>query len=222
MNQNWPDLRRRTARVRAALPEAPATPLSEADLIEAEQQFGVRLPDGYREFLTHIDSGGHGPSAGLLRLRRGPGGWSWEDWQHERTARLEALNRPFPDQEDIQARLDALVAPAEHGSPEWREWDARCDALVTAQTDGTITFSGDSTFPMLVVVTGPQRGAVWCDMRATTDVLALVRKPDGSAATFTDLYVEWLVTAERLLDAGRTEVKPWDIRPPMVEAIFHP
>ena len=222
MNEQWRELRRRTTRVRAALPDAPATPLSEAEVVEAEGQFGVTLPAGYREFLIHVDAGGHGPDAGLRRLRPGPSGWAWEGWPNQPGTDLDALTKPFPDQTDIEARLDALLEPAEHGSSEWRGWDERCEEVVAGQTNGTIVFAGDSTFPMLLVATGPQRGTVWCDLRVTTEALALVRNPDGSAATFTDLYVAWLVAAERLLDDGRTELRPWDIRTPMLEACFQP
>lgn len=222
MSEIWQELRHRTARVRAALPGTSATPLSGADVVEAERQFGVTLPSGYREFLTHIDSGGHGPDSGLRRLRRGPGGWFWEGWPDEPGTDLEALTKPFPDQSDIQARLDAILEPVKHGSPKWQGSDERCEKIVAGQANGTIVFAGDSTFPMLLVATGPQRGTVWCDLRATTEALALVRNPDGSAATFTDLYAAWLVAAERLLDDGRTELRPWDIRTPMIEACFRP
>ncbi|MEU4427238.1 SMI1/KNR4 family protein [Actinoplanes sp. NPDC024001] len=213
---------RRTARVRAALPAAPATPLCEAEIGEAEAQFGVTMPAGYRDFLIHVDSGGHGPGSGFRRLRRDRRGWAWEGWPDEPGTDLDALTKPFPDQADIGARLDALLEPAVHGSREWRGWDERCDEIAAGQTHGTIVFAGDSTFPLLLVVTGPQRGTVWCDLRATTEALALLRKPDGSAATFTDLYVAWLDAAEQLLDEGRTELRPWDIRVPMIDACFQP
>src|SRR5690349_20602159 len=90
VNEDWRELRRRTTRVRAALPDAPATPLSEAEVVEAEGQFGVTLPAGYREFLIHVDSGGHGPDSGLRRLRSGPSGWGWEGWPDEPGTDLDA------------------------------------------------------------------------------------------------------------------------------------
>ncbi|MEU8664896.1 SMI1/KNR4 family protein [Actinoplanes philippinensis] len=220
MVHDWRELAERTLRVRAALPPASATPLTESQTREVEQRYAVTLPAGYRDFLLQIDSGGHGPDLGLRRLRQGPDGWAWEGARTDPAS----VAKPFPDQAEISGRLDALVEPDEYGSPAWRDWDTRCGAIVAEQTDGTITFSGDDTFPMLLVVTGPQRGAVWCDLRATTEALAPVRNPDGSAATFTDLYVSWLVTAERLLAGGQAVLRPADIRTPMIEACFrgHP
>ncbi|MFC4071997.1 SMI1/KNR4 family protein [Actinoplanes subglobosus] len=200
--------------------DAPAAPLTEAEVAEVEEQFGVRLPGVYREFLIRVDAGGHGPR--LSRLQRGLGGWEWADLPVPRGDDLGALAKPFPDQDAIQARLDELDEPAEYRSPEWLAWDELCEQALADQMNGTIAIGGDTTFPLLLVVTGPQRGTIWCDLRVTTEALFLVRNRDGSAATFADLYADWLTEAERLLDEGRTELRRWDVRTPMIENIFRP
>ncbi|KAB8145828.1 SMI1/KNR4 family protein [Chloroflexia bacterium SDU3-3] len=43
--------------------------LPEADALAFEQQHGIRLPEGYRRFLTEIGDGGAGPYYGLERLQ---------------------------------------------------------------------------------------------------------------------------------------------------------
>jgi len=72
-------LRERTLRVRTMMqtpqPIPPPDPLAEAELAEAEDQWGVALPEEYRSFLLHVDSGGLGPVE-LRRLVRGSGGWA--------------------------------------------------------------------------------------------------------------------------------------------------
>ena len=49
-------------------------PLGDGDLAEAEAQFGVRLPEDYRGFLTAVSAGGPGPYYGLFPLAVTPQG----------------------------------------------------------------------------------------------------------------------------------------------------
>ncbi|MEU8850644.1 SMI1/KNR4 family protein [Streptomyces sp. NPDC048564] len=112
-----------------------ADPLSEANVAEAEAQWGVSLPADYRAFLLEVGAGGAGPFYGLTTLSRTDAGWLWSDpgggTVHER------LRFPFPDVEE------SVRAQAEHERKEP---------------------VGCGYFHWLVV-SGPQRGQVWLDER---------------------------------------------------------
>lgn len=229
VERGWEAIRARTLRVRAALTggsgsgsvraSCPLAPLTERELAEAEQQFGVVMPDGYRQFLRYVDAGGTGPVT-MRRLSRGRDGWGWEN---DQDTDLPALAAPFPDQEsheDQRKELEA-VQPPRSDEAAWAAWQRRCDDLDRAQTAGAVYLSDDGCgFYTLLICSGAERGNVWFDRRATSDVIVPLRNRDGTHATFTDFYLDWLDAAERALAVNRGRLRRCEIQGPIYEARF--
>ncbi|MFI5486913.1 SMI1/KNR4 family protein [Micromonospora echinaurantiaca] len=229
METDWDAVRRRTLRVRTALAgrfrfgllraPSPLAPLTERELGEVEQQFGVVMPDGYRQFLRHVDSGGVGPVT-MRRLVRGPGGWRWEN---DRETDLASLATPFPDQDSYEDLWDGLeaVEPPRSDEAAWTAWDLRAEDLHRAQTAGALYISDDGCgFHTLLVCSGVERGNVWFDRRATCDDIVPLRNPDGTHASFTDFYLDWLDAAEQALAGRWGRLYRYEIRAPIYEGRF--
>ncbi|WP_369171032.1 SMI1/KNR4 family protein [Streptomyces sp. R28] len=87
-----------------------ADPLSEAEVAEAEAQWGISLPVEYRAFLLEVGAGGAGPGYGLTTLGRTDAGWLWSD--PGRGTVHERLSSPFPGGEE------SVRAQAEHERKE--------------------------------------------------------------------------------------------------------
>lgn len=196
------------------------SPLSESEVFAAERQFGVTLPNGYRQFLLHVDSGGAGP-VDMRRLALGDAGWGWEN---DPETDLTALFEPFPDQHVYIEEYADFYTKQPPSTPENRiDWYAREKELLRRQTSGAV-YLGDEGhgLSVLLVISGPERGNVWFDRRNTSDEIIALRRRDGAPASFTDFYVDWIQAAERLLNAGATQLSQRDIRSPIYEARFDP
>ncbi|MGW3887269.1 SMI1/KNR4 family protein [Micromonospora chokoriensis] len=193
--------------------------MTERELSEAERQLGVTMPDGYRDFLLHVDAGGVGPVR-MRRLMRGLDGWGWEDDEETDHA---ALATPFPDQKSYGSRWEELdaVRPEVSDEAAWAAWCRRSSGVERAQTAGAVYLSDDGCgFYTLLIVSGAERGNVWFDRRATSDVIVPLRNRDGTRATFTDFYLDWLDAAERSLTASEGPVRRRDIWAPIWEGRF--
>jgi hypothetical protein len=143
--------------------------LSEAEVVAFEERHGVRLPEAYRSFLTEVGDGGAGPDYGLYRLD----GADMSDLDRDERDTPGFLTRPFPHTAawNPRSRLD-----------EDAYWDPRwvAGSLIIAHF-------GCGVFHRLVV-TGPARGQVWLDDRAS----------DGGLSPQTDFqewYLRWLDTS---------------------------
>ncbi|MFI9048502.1 HEAT repeat domain-containing protein [Streptomyces sp. NPDC053427] len=113
-------------------------PLPESRVTEFETEHGIRLPEGYRSFLTTVGHAGAGPHYGLVPL---------EDWD---LAVLDAvrpghLREPFP------------LSPFDPApGPDW--YDALDDEDAEPYPGAlTLTHRGCSHYTLLVV-SGPARG----------------------------------------------------------------
>jgi len=203
---DWSDVRERTialyarrgsrAGTGAVLPPV----LSEAQLHRAEEQFGVVFPDDYRQYLLHVSAGGR-----VRTLRDDQGRWRWDG---DRVTDRATPHVPFPDHDTALAASEDLwlteprlgdYTSAGAYRADRDAWSQSADAAEDARTCGTVPLSDDGCgFHTLLVVSGPMRGAVWFDGRASCDRLNPLLNDDGQPATFAEWYLDWLTHEEPL------------------------
>ncbi|MEU8625611.1 SMI1/KNR4 family protein [Streptomyces sp. NPDC048669] len=201
---NWSGARERTialyarqgSKASAALPPV----LSEAQVRQAEEQFGVVFPDDYRQYLLRVSAGGR-----VRTLQVDQRGWRWDGDQPADRANLRV---PFPDHDTALAASEDLW-PAEPQEGDYASaaayradhdaWLETADAAEDARTSGAVPLCDDGCgFYTLLVVSGPMRGAMWFDGRATCDRLNPLLNDDGQPATFSEWYLDWLTREESL------------------------
>lgn len=181
-----------------------APPLSPAELVQVEGQFGVRLPADYRNYLLRVASGGAGPGYGLFVLSRDAAGrWGWTGDGAELTA-LESLQVGFAPTEPTAelARLDA-AEPSPSDDSAYGAWlDQRADLLWEPdRTRGAICLAHEGCgYRQWLAVSGPHRGLIWEDGRVADADLALIDLGTG-AASFAAWFLAWLGRAEAAVAA---------------------
>ncbi|MBD0696067.1 SMI1/KNR4 family protein [Streptomyces sp. CBMA123] len=174
---------------------APAAPLTEDQVSEAEQQFGIIFPADYRGFLLRVSAGGHFPR----ELRRGPDGWHWVG---DQDTDLTRLGTPFPDHDAALAASDEFwdnpLREADYANPEEFQsalavWSEAAEAAERDRVTGAVFLKGHGhNFSALLVVSGPQHGEMWFDGRPTCDRLNPLLTDEGRPAGFADWYLDWL------------------------------
>ncbi|MFI8963931.1 SMI1/KNR4 family protein [Streptomyces sp. NPDC053493] len=164
-------------------------PLSLDEVREAEAQLGITFPDEYRDHLLRAGAGGR-----INRLRRGEQGWGWAC---DRDTNYDLLAEPFPHPDAYAAyeeELDEREPPREDAAA-WEAWDAEYGVLQERKTAGVVFLQeGGCGFSTLLVVTGPHRGEMWFDGRATCDrilPLQLHGRPVG--------FAEWIAHGANLV-----------------------
>ena len=134
----------------------PNPPLAEADVCRFESEHRVRLPEDYREFLLTVGNGGGG---GIFPLGCDSEAYSYEQaiemWR-DGSYRLYLyggtnLDRPFPHTRAWLPR------------PSTDRKDERNDPQVAGSM--RIYHCGCAIYNVLVI-TGTERGHVWCDARS--------------------------------------------------------
>lgn len=195
MTTDWIAKARRVARGRRfeELGSPPARrdpappPLSEAEIRAAEAELGVTFPDQYRDHLLRHSAGG-----AVNRLRRSAAGWGW---QGDSTTNYALLTSDFPHPDSYRAYEDELderepqaqdFADPDSHQTAWDQWDAEYEVFQELKTSGAVFIQENGCgFSTLLVVTGPHRGSLWFDGRATCDRI-LPMKLDGRPVSFTD------------------------------------
>ncbi|WP_327707859.1 SMI1/KNR4 family protein [Streptomyces sp. NBC_00464] len=197
MTTDWTEVARRTARGRRSdelgSPTRPdacmAPPLSETEICEAEAELGIAFPDQYRAYLLRRSAGG-----AVNRLRRSVAGWGW---QGDSDTNYGLLTTAFPHPDSYRAEEEELDArtPSAGDYPDesayraaWQQWDAEYEVFQERKTSGAVFIQDNGCgFATLLVVTGPLRGSLWFDGRASCDRI-LPLQLDGRPVSF----VEWL------------------------------
>ncbi|MEU6394495.1 SMI1/KNR4 family protein [Streptomyces sp. NPDC046939] len=149
------------------------SPLTEAEIVEAERELGVSFPDEYRVYLHEVSAGG-----ALFRLERTGRGW-W--WAGNDEARRELLAAPFPHPDSYTGADDELMAcePEPEAFEDdaayqeaWRAWDDKVGRFEDLKTAGAVVIQEHGCgFSTLLALTGPLAGTVWWDGRATCDLI---------------------------------------------------
>ncbi|WP_424705659.1 HEAT repeat domain-containing protein [Kitasatospora acidiphila] len=167
-------------------------PLSEYQVSAFEAQHRVRLPTGYRRFLTEVGHRGAGPHYGLLPL------WDWDQAVLRR--RLpDHLARPFPVLPDV---------------PVDRDWWQRIGKPKDPFTGAMAITSQGCSYLTLLVVSGPARGRI-VNVDLDPDQ-PLFFSPDTD---FLAWYERWLdETADGLDTSGFNLCVPGS-EPSLVEAL---
>ncbi|MET9952879.1 SMI1/KNR4 family protein [Streptomyces sp. NPDC006339] len=160
--------------------DAAPPPLTEAEVREAEAELGITFPEEYRDHLLRVSAGHR-----INRLQRGPQGWGWYG---DRDTNYHLLTEPFPHPDSYAAYDHELGdrEPPRDDEAAWAAWDAECGVLQERKTAGAVYLQeGGCGFHTLLVVTGPHRGQMWFDSRATCDLI-LPMTYQGRPATFAD------------------------------------
>jgi len=169
--------------------------LTAAEVEAAEGQWGVTFPDDYRTFLLEVGRGGAGPAYGLFPLVENKGVWRFKGDGGEL---VSDLKRPFPHEKEWNA-VYREMGEDEDEDAYWEERDVWDNAVYwhAEQTYGAICICHRGcAIRDWLVVTGPERGHVWLDDRAS-DAGLIPREIRGERATFAHWYLEWLAATER-------------------------
>jgi hypothetical protein len=171
-------------------------PLSEADVISFERHHAVSLPTDYRYFLTRIGNGGAGPYYGIFPLgHMDSSGNTLQTWKSG-DGFVGVLSEPFP----LRDAWNDLSGQPPNDLPEtdeeqyWQKkevfdgeyWDA-------SRVNGAIPICHKGcALRVWLVVKGPESGRLWEDGRADCAGLYPLLLKDGSRASFSSWYCEWL------------------------------
>ncbi|MER7956258.1 SMI1/KNR4 family protein [Streptomyces sp. NPDC096030] len=146
-------------------------PLSESEIREAEEELGITFPAEYRDHLLRHSAGG-----AVNRLRRGAAGWVWHG---DSETNYDLITTDFPHPDSYRAHEDELdgrepvrghFADDSAFQRAWDDWDAEYGVHQERKTAGAVFIREHGCgFHALLVVTGPHRGTMWFDGRASCD-----------------------------------------------------
>lgn len=175
-----------------------AEPLSDAAVESFEQRHRIRLPADYRHFMTRIANGGAGPDYGVFPLGVMDDLAELKPWA-EGDGFVGTLSEPFRFQE---------VWNDTYGMPDFDQLGDQEEEYENQMTAFEVKYWAptlmNGAFPIChhgcalrywLVVTGSEAGHVWFDQRADYKGLSPVLLKDGSRATFSAWYSEWLEEA---------------------------
>ncbi|MFF8232203.1 SMI1/KNR4 family protein [Streptomyces caelestis] len=162
-------------------------PLSEAEIREAEAELGIAFPDQYREYLRQQDADG-----AVNHLCRSAAGWGWHE---DSDTNCDLLTTAFPHPDSYRVYEDELDAReplkedfSDHNTYKaaGEQWGAEYEVFQERKTSGAVFIQDNGCgFSTLLVVTGPHRGSLWFDGRATCDQI-LPLNLGGQSVSFTD------------------------------------
>jgi len=168
-------------------------PARDDHLAAFEAAHGIALPSAYRRFLRELGNGGAGPHYGLFPLGLWDGGGQGlEPWGEYGAG---VLREPFPHSTPWNLPDDRFMPPDLDDVDAEEAWQTALDA---EYFDRSLVAGA---FPIahhgcahrnLLVVTGPHRGEVWLDARASHEGIAPEVDAQGRRRTFETWYLDWL------------------------------
>jgi hypothetical protein len=173
--------------------------LSDAEVRKFEEKHQVELPSDYREFLLRCGNGGAGPYYGLFLLGLFDGSGSGLVPWHEGDGFAGVLREPFPHRAAWNLPSEQSEPPDEFPDESAEErWHRDLDELYWAPhlTSGAFPICHQGcAYRNLLVVSGPERGHIWLDGRASGEGIAPVEDHGGERVTFSAWYGAWLDAA---------------------------
>lgn len=184
------------------------TPLTEVDVRAFEERQAVALPADYRGFLIEVGNGGAGPYYGLFKLGEMDDNDGSAPWLEGFVGSLAApfpfteawndlTSRPYPDRisnEQYERDLDAF---------EKQYWKPIDGAFPICHLGCAMR--------VWLVISGPERGHVWLDDRASDNGISPVAGKNGERLTYGAWYQVWL--DEALAQLGQRLAKGEPARP---------
>jgi hypothetical protein len=179
-------------------------PLSADEVTVFEAEYGVRLPEDYRQFLTRVGNGGAGPYYGLFKLGEMDDGFDYGPW----TDFIGDLSSPFPHRGTWN---DLTGKPDDQMPMDSDEYDAAIEAFDKRyfdrrQISGAIPICHlGCARRQLLVITGFEAGHIWSDDRAEYKGLSSLSSSARARTTFHQWYRDWL-------DEVLAKVQLWENR----------
>jgi hypothetical protein len=171
---------------------------SPAAIAAFEDEHQVRLPTDYREFLARCGNGGAGPYYGLFPLGLFDGaGNGLEPW-HEGDGFAGFLSLPFPHREPWNLPGARFKLPEDLLGDAEDKWYEELDKEYWAPglTNGAFPICHQGcAYRNLLIVSGPERGHIWVDGRASDEGIVPVTDHDGKRISFSTWYTSWLEAA---------------------------
>lgn len=170
--------------------------LPEADVLKFERRYNVRLPEDYRRFLTFIGNGGAGPFYGIFPLGQMDGNSDGLQPWDANNGLVGALSEPFPFESEWN---DLAGKPSDDlYERDIAEYDRQVEEFERkywhcSNINGAIPICHEGcALRDWLVLTGNQAGRLWHDGRSDYAGLRPLKLADGSPATFSLWYNEWL------------------------------
>lgn len=173
-----------------------SAPAPDADVLNFERRYGIRLPEDYRHFLTTIGNGGAGPFYGIFPLGQMDGDFDGLQPWGEDDGLVGVLSEPFPIESEWN---DLSCKPREDlYESDVAEYDRKVEEFEkkywhSANVNGAIPICHEGcALRDWLVLTGNQAGRLWHDGRSDYTGLKPLKLADDSPATFSLWYNEWL------------------------------
>jgi len=176
--------------------------LTEAEILSFEQTHRVVLPADYRHFLTEIGNGGAGPYSGVFPLGEMDFNFGFKRWQ-EHDGFVGTISEPFlleTEWNDLTGMPDELLESDAEYERQLDEFEKRYWQPSLMNGAVPICHVG-CALRISLVMTGVQAGRLWHDGRSDYTGVKPLRLSDGSPATFSGWYSEWLEEGLRAIDA---------------------